>query len=177
MQRVTTIDEQAGPSPATRISANTKRATMAVYAAMTMMGVIAAASYKGYIASGPELILVVLGTSSSIVIAHAWAAVVAHRLVKSHRFTREEIVDEFTLAGAFFAPSAIVVALVVIFAASSISFADLILIVEIVLIATLFVVGLIGSRRAGASWIRSVFWATADAMIGVLILSAKLLLG
>jgi hypothetical protein len=47
----------------------------------------------------------------------------------------------------------------------------------IMLIAVLFVVGVIGARREGRSWLLSVWIGLLDASIGMAILLAKVLFG
>ena len=56
--------------------------TMAIYAAITLLGVTAAASWKGLFVEGSEFVVIIIATALTVAVAHVWATVAAHRLVR-----------------------------------------------------------------------------------------------
>lgn len=153
------------------------RTTLVVYAAITLLGVIAAGSWKKFVTDEPELIVTTIGASIAVVIAHAWSSIMAHRLVHRSMMTRKQMLAELEVAASFFIITGIAVAAVLTGQTLDWEFDDTVTFTEVVLIASLFTVGLFGSRASGASWGRSLAWGLLDAAVGVAIVVTKLLLG
>ena len=153
------------------------RTTLVVYAAITLLGVIAAGSWKKFVTDEPELIVTTVGASIGVVIAHAWSSIMAHRLVHRSMMTRKQMLAELEVAASFFIVTGIAVAAIVTGQAFDWEFDDTVAFTEVVLIASLFTVGLFGSRASGARWGRSLAWGLLDAAVGVAIVATKLLLG
>ena len=152
-----------------------QRASLTVYGAMTLLGIVEAATIKNVADTAAALTIVIVTGSVSIVIAHAWAAVIAHRVVDGHRFTRDEVVAELWFAASFLIATGI--ALLAILA--SLPFGDFYTTVQFTLIAMLallFVVGVAGALRSGAGWTRALGWGLLDVGVGVLIVALKDLL-
>ena len=57
------------------------RVMVAIYATITLLGVIAAASWKETAEDEVELIAIILGASAAVSLAHLWAAIMAEQLV------------------------------------------------------------------------------------------------
>ncbi|MFM9134590.1 MAG: hypothetical protein ACKOT0_04020 [bacterium] len=151
--------------------------TMAIYAAITLLGVIAAASWKGLFVDYPELVVLVIGTTITVAVAHLWANVAAHRLVDQRPMSSPQRWKEFRVTLSVFVVG--ILALVALALSWTIS-DDLETSVRWtigMLILVLFVVGLVGSRRRGATWPRAVGWGCVDASIGVAVLIAKIVAG
>ncbi len=165
------------PHSATTSRIRLADATLAIYTSITLLGVIAAASWKGLLSDERELFVVIVGTSITLAVAHAWAAVAAHRLVHSTALTADERRQE--LRG--------MAVILVVGAAASTTFGISALVIDnldqsvqltlLVLIVVLFLVGIVGSRRRGDSWPRAVGWGVADASIGLAVFALKVLVG
>lgn len=151
--------------------------TAAIYMAITLLGVIAAASWKGLFADFAELVVIIIGTTVTVAVAHAWANVASHRLLHRTRMTKQEKIEELQSAGC--------IVIVGIFASATLAEAwwitdDLNGAVRMtigILIAILFALGVIGARRGGAPWGRALGWGLADASIGIVVLVLKVTLG
>ena len=149
-----------------------QRASLTVYGAMTLLGIVEAATIKNVADTAAALTIVIVTGSVSIVIAHAWAAVIAHRVVDGHRFTRDEVVAELWFAASFLIATGIAIL-------ASLPFGDFYTTVQFTLIAMLallFVVGVTGALRSGAGWTRALGWGLLDVGVGVLIVALKDLL-
>jgi Na+-driven multidrug efflux pump len=155
-----------------------ERTALVMYGSMTLLGVLDAASYKNVVTTHVGLTLLVVVTSLSLVIAHAWSTVVARRLIRREKPNREAVVNQMWLAGALLAPAAFV--LVVI--ATSLPFDEhetnddvvsTIVNAQYALLIAIFVMGTLGARRAGLSWPRTLMWGLIDVGIGVLIVLLK----
>ena len=70
--------------PSVEVPARQKLAetTIAIYAAITLLGVVAAASWKGLFVEGSEFVVIIIATAFTVAVAHVWATVAAHRLVR-----------------------------------------------------------------------------------------------
>jgi hypothetical protein len=161
--------------PATAALARQKLAetTMAIYAAITLLGVVAAASWKGIFADELELIVIIIATTFTVAVAHVWAAAAAHRVVASAPLSREEWRE---------ALSVMVVgglAIAAFLGANLLGFelAGSVVATLLMLIAVLFVVGVVGGRREQRSWPRSLAIGLLDSSIGIVVLLAKVTLG
>lgn len=167
----------AADSEASATRRQLTEATLAIYTSITLLGVIAAASWKGLFASEPELLVIIIGTSVTLAVAHVWASIAAHRFVNRTRLTREERRQELRGMVAILAVGA---AATVTFGLSSLAADSLNTSVQLtlgVLVGVLFIVGVVGSRRRGDSVVRAVGWGLADASIGIVALVIKVVLG
>jgi hypothetical protein len=142
---------------------------------MTLLGIVEAATIKGVAETAIALIIVIVTGSVSIVIAHAWAQVIAHRVVDGRQFTRDEIVAEVWFAASFLISTAIALIAILV----SLPIGDFGVTVQFTLVAMLgllFVVGVTGALRSGATWVRALGWGLLDVGVGVLIVLLKDLL-
>lgn len=171
-----TAPTQADP-PAQAHEHGVVRTTLVVYAAITLLGVIAAGSWKKFVTDEPELMVTTVGASIAVVVAHAWSSIMAHRLVHRSMMSRKQMLAELEVAASFFIITGIAVAAIMTGQAFDWEFDDTVVFTECVLIASLFTVGLFGSRASGAGWGRSLAWGLLDAAVGVAIVVTKLLLG
>lgn len=154
-----------------------ERVAIMVYAAITLLGVIAASSLKQFATDEPELIAAAVGASLAVALAHGWAAIMAHRLVHRSMMSRKEILAQVAIAGNLLAVTAIAVGTIAGGQVIGLEFPETVLLVQSVLIALLFLIGFFGSRWAGASWTRALGWGVLDAGIGIGILLVKILVG
>ncbi|MFM7598442.1 MAG: hypothetical protein ACKO70_08755 [Actinomycetota bacterium] len=152
-------------------------ATLAIYAAITLLGVIAAASWKGLFADEKELFVIIIGTAVTLAVGHGWSAVAAHRLVYSTKLTPSERRLEVRGMAVILAVGGAATATFGISALVSDSLEHEVQLTLLVLIAVLFVVGLVGSRRRGDAWPRAIGWGLIDASIGIAIFELKVLVG
>lgn len=152
-------------------------ATLAIYASITLLGVIAAASWKGLISDERELFVIIVGTSITLAVAHAWAAVAAHRLVHSTALSADERRQELRGMAVILAVGAAASTAFGISALVSDNLDQSVQLTLLVLIVVLFLVGIVGSRRRGDSWPRAVGWGVADASIGLAVFALKVLVG
>lgn len=154
------------------------RTSLAVYATITLLGVTAAASWKKFVTDEPELIVTLVGASLAVVIAHAWSSVMAQRLVHGTRLSRRQVTTEIVVSLSFFIATGIAIAAIVLGqVVLDLEFVDTVLLTELVLVGALFVLGMLGARRAGTGWWRALAWGAVDASIGVVIMVLKLVLG
>ncbi len=154
-----------------------ERVAIMVYAAITLLGVIAASSLKQFVTDEPELIAAAVGASLAVALAHGWSAIMAHRLVHRSMMSRDELLAQVAIAGNLLAVTAIAVGTIAGGEIIGLEFRETVLLVQLVLIALLFLIGFFGSRWAGATWMRAFGWGLLDAGIGVGILLVKLLVG
>jgi len=151
------------------------RAALAVYGALTLLAITEAATIKNVVDDARSLSIVLITGSVSVVIAHAWATVVGHRLVRRRRFTREEVVEELWFAGSFLVSTAVALTAIVLSLPSD-DFATTVTFTVAALLGMLFVVGVVGALRSGTGWLRAIGWGVLDIGVGVLIVLVKDLL-
>ncbi len=147
--------------------------TMAIYAAITLLGVVAAASWKGIFADNLELI----ATTVTVAVAHVWAAAAAHRVVASAPLSRAEWREEGRLALSVMVVGGLAIAAFLGAQLLSFELAGSVVATLLMLIAVLFVVGVVGGRREQRSWARSLAIGLLDSSIGIAILLAKVTFG
>ena len=165
--------------PATAAQARQKLAetTMAIYAAITLLGVVAAASWKGIFADELELIVIIIATTFTVAVAHVWAAAAAPRVVASAPLSREEWREEGRLALSVMVVGGLAIAAFLGANLLGFELAGSVVATLLMLIAVLFVVGVVGGRREQRSWPRSLAIGLLDSSIGIVVLLAKVTLG
>ena len=155
-----------------------ERTALVIYGSLTLLGVLDAATYKNVVTTHFALALLVVVTSLSLVIAHAWSTMVARRLIRREKPTRDVLIKELWLAGAILAPMALVLAVI----ATTLPFEEVetnetvvatIVNAQYALLVGIFFMGTIGARRAGLSWPRTFAWGLIDVGVGVLIVLLK----
>lgn len=151
--------------------------TLAIYAAITLLGVIAAASWKGLFVDEAELTVIIIATTVTVAVAHLWASVAAHRLVHRKPPSRDEWGEELRNAAAVFVVGGLAIGAFLISGIFGEDLAGTVVATLLMLIAVLFVVGLVGARREGRSWLRAVWIGLLDASIGIAVLLAKVIFG
>lgn len=151
--------------------------TLAIYAAITLLGVIAAASWKGLFVDDAELTVIIIATTVTVAVAHLWASVAAHRLVHRKPPSRAEWREELRNAAAILVVGGLAIAAFIISGMFGLDLTGEVFVTLIMLIAVLFVVGLIGARREGRSWLVALWIGLLDASIGMAVLLAKVIFG
>jgi hypothetical protein len=151
--------------------------TLAIYAAITLLGVIAAASWKGLFVDDAELTVIIIATTVTVAVAHLWASVAAHRLVHRKPPSRAEWREELRNAAAILVVGGLAIAAFIISGMFGLGLTGEVFVTLIMLIAVLFVVGLIGARREGRSWLVALWIGLLDASIGIAVLLAKVIFG
>lgn len=154
-----------------------ERVAIMVYAAITILGVVAASSLKQFVNSEGELIAAAVGASLAVALAHAWSTVMGHRLVHHEMMSRRELWVQVRISGNLLAVMMLTVATIVVSQASGAPFDTTVWITQGMLVLLLFLVGLVGARWSGATWAKSLAWGVADALIGIGILLIKVLVG
>ena len=149
-----------------------ERTALTIYGAMTLLGVLEASTTKAVVDSTIAVIILIIATSLAIVIAHAWSTVVAHRLVDGEELSSPRVGNELWFAGSFLIPAILAVATVLI-AGLFTDHSWSIFIAQGVLLVFLFVAGVMGSRRGGASWARALTWGLIDVGVGLAIVLIK----
>ena len=150
------------------------RVTVAIYAALTLLGVIAAASWKETADDEIEMAAIIGGTSLAISLAHLWAAIMAEQLVHGHLPDRDTWRKEATVAGGFLGIAAIAVVSLAVTSAAGISFDWVVNLTMAVLIGLLLAAGITGARWSGADWGRALLWGLLDAAMGLVLLILKI---
>jgi len=153
------------------------RAAMAVYCLITLLGVVSAATSKSVADNSFELGVIIFGTTLTLMIAHAWATVVAHRLVQGHRLDRAQILTEFRHDLAFLVTGLFGLATLAVATLLTDDYARQVDNEQTMLVLALVVVGVVGGRRSGASWPRAIGWGLLDGAVGLFIVALKLTLG
>lgn len=149
-----------------------------VYALLTLLGVVSAASWKNRIAGDDlELAAMILGTAVSIAVAHAWATVMAHRVVNGSRLTVAEVREEFGHAWPFLVAAAVPLGVLLVARLGSDNYDSAVDLAQAAMVLAVLGVGLVGSRRAGASWPRALLWGLADAAVGLAMVALKIFSG
>ena len=151
--------------------------TMAIYAAITLLGVIAAASWKGIFVDEIELVVIIIATTVTVAVAHLWAAAAAHRLVKRTPLSRAEWQEEGRLLLSVLAVGGLAVAAFLFAQLIGFELAGSVAATLLMLVAVLFVVGVVGGRREQRAWVPSLGLGLIDASIGIVILLVKVTFG
>jgi len=151
--------------------------TMAIYAAITLLGVIAAASWKGLFVDELELIVIIIATTVTVAVAHVWAAAAAHRLVASAPLSRAEWLEEGRLFVSVLIIGGLAIAAFLVANLTDLELAGSVTATLLMLVAVLFVVGVVGGRREQRSWPKSLGLGLVDASIGIVILVVKVTFG
>jgi uncharacterized membrane protein len=151
--------------------------TMAIYAAITLLGVIAAASWKGLFVDELELVVIIIATTVTVAVAHVWAAAAAHRLVASSPLSRAEWKEEGRLALSVLVVGGLAIAAFLVANLTDLELAGSVTATLLMLVAVLFVVGVVGGRREQRSWVKSLGLGLVDASIGLVVLLVKVTLG
>lgn len=151
--------------------------TMAIYAAITLLGVVAAASWKGLFVDESELIVIIIATTVTVAVAHVWAAAAAHRVVASAPLSRGEWHEEGRLALSVLVVGGLAIAAFLGAQLIGLQLAGAVAATLLMLVAVLFVVGVVGGRREQRSWPRSLAIGLLDSSIGIAILLAKVTFG
>ncbi|MBM3687100.1 MAG: hypothetical protein FJW85_08895 [Actinobacteria bacterium] len=151
--------------------------TMAIYAAITLLGVIAAASWKGLFVDELELIVIIIATTVTVAVAHVWAAAAAHRLVASAPLSRAEWLEEGRLFVSVLIIGGLAIAAFFFAQIIGLQLAGSVAATLLMLVAVLFVVGVVGGRREQRTWARSLGLGLIDASIGIVILVVKVTFG
>ena len=172
------MSEEVETDVASDTTESVERTALVIYGSMTLLGVLDAATYKNVVTTHFALTLLVVVTSVSLVIAHAWSTVVARRLIRREKPNREVVLKEMTFAASLLAP----MVLVLIVIATGLPFVenetndDIVATIgsaQNALLVGIFLMGTIGARRAGLSWPRTLVWGLVDVGVGVLIVLLK----
>ncbi len=151
--------------------------TLAIYTAITLLGVIAAASWKGLFVDEAELTVIIIATTVTVAVAHLWASVAAHRLVHRKPPSRAEWQKELRNGAAVLVVGGLAIAAFLIPGMFGTDLAGEVFTTLLMLIAVLFVVGVVGARREGRTWLVAIWIGLLDASIGIAILLVKVILG
>lgn len=151
--------------------------TMAIYAAITLLGVIAAASWKGIFVDELELVVIIIATTVTVAVAHLWAAAAAHRLVERRPLSREDWREEGRLFVSVLIIGGLAIAAFFFAQIIGLQLAGSVAATLLMLVAVLFVVGVVGGRREQRTWARSLGLGLIDASIGIVILVVKVTFG
>ena len=151
--------------------------TMAIYAAITLLGVIAAASWKGIFVDEVELVVIIIATTVTVAVAHLWAAAAAHRLVAGSPLTREDWREEGRLFLSVLLVGGLSVGAFLFAQIIGLELAGSVAMTLLMLVAVLVVVGVVGGRREQRTWPRSLSLGLIDASIGIVILLVKVTFG
>ena len=151
--------------------------TMAIYAAITLLGVIAAASWKGIVVDEVELVVIIIATTVTVAVAHVWASAAAHRLVAGAPLSRDDWREEGRLFLSVLLVGGLAVGAFLFAQLIGLELAGSVAATLLMLVAVLFVVGVVGGRREQRTWARSLGLGLIDASIGVVILLVKVIFG
>ena len=151
--------------------------TMAIYAAITLLGVIAAASWKGIFVDEIELVVIIIATTVTVAVAHLWASAAAHRLVARSPLSRNDWREEGRLFLSVLIIGGLAVAAFLFAQLIGLQLAGSVAVTLLMLVAVLFVVGVVGGRREQRTWPRSLSLGLIDASIGIVILLVKVTFG
>lgn len=150
---------------------------LAIYMAITLLGIIAAASWKNLFADYAELVVLIIGGTITVTVAHAWATVSAHRLAHQRALTSSERREELRGSCALLAVGLFAIVTLTVSHTVTDSLAESVLLTLLVLVAVLFAVGVVGARLSGKGWWRSLGWGLIDASIGIAVLVVKVVFG
>lgn len=151
--------------------------TMAIYVAITLLGVIAAASWKGIFVDEVELVVIIIATTVTVAVAHVWASAAAHRLVAGAPLSRDEWREEGRLFLSVLLVGGLAIAAFLSAQLIGLELAGSVAATLLMLVAVLFVVGVVGGRREQRTWARSLGLGLIDASIGIVILLVKVIFG
>jgi uncharacterized membrane protein len=152
-----------------------KQVELTVYGTMALLGVVAAALAKNVVETAGQLVFTIITATLALVISHAWAGVVAHRLVHQTRVTRVVAVRELWFAATVVTPAVAAIAVIVVTAPAE-DFAFTATMVQLTLMAMLFAIGFFAAHRAGARLVKALAWASLDLAVGIFIVLLKDLL-
>ena len=90
---------------------------------------------------------------------------------------RKQLWAQVRIAGNLLAVTVLTVATILLSMATGAPYEATVWVTQGMLVLLLFLVGLLGARWSGASWIKALAWGVADALIGIGILLVKVLVG
>lgn len=153
------------------------RMTITMYASITLLAVLGAATGKGYVETAVELGIVAFGTSLGLCIAHFWASFRAEVLTRQEDPFTRLIRHELLISALAFVPAILVAIVMALGSAFDQSFAVASTLALLSLVALLFVAAAGGARALGRSWAVCVGYGAASAALGFLGMGVKVLVG
>lgn len=151
--------------------------TIILYSAITILGVMAAATVKGYLDNSWDLSLLIVGSAMALAVAHAWATVLAEVMVGGHHPNRDLIWEEGKLALLALLPAGVVVAVLFLMDLTAASFEVDVTVSMLAAVVILSLVGYLGSDRRGLGRWTSLKWGSASALVGLVSVLVKVVFG
>ena len=171
------MSETAHAATPDETAARYSEVVAAIYTAITLLGVISAASWKGLFSAYNEIFVIIIGTTITVAIAHLWAGIAAHRLIYQSRLTPAQRRHEIRNALAIMAVGVIAALVLMQSWIITDSLESAVRYTLGALVLVIITIGVVGSRLRGAGWLKSLGWGLIDASIGIVALLAKVLLG
>lgn len=153
------------------------RATIVIYSVITLMGVMAAASAKAYVDNSWELAILVLSSALALSLAHAWAGVLAQMLEHGRTLGKALILAELKFSALALGPAILSAICLLIFSLLMDDFEREVTFVLLVQVAVLFWAGESSARRKRLGGWTSFRWGMASAVVGLLIVTLKVVFG
>lgn len=175
--------EQPGDSPAEVMDPtgeavdHIQTTTIIIYSAITLLGVMAAATAKDYVDNAWDLSVLVIGSAAALAVAHAWAGVLAQLMVRHEHLDRRLITAEVKFSALALVPAALVVLDLLILSALIDSFDLEVTLAMLTLVALLFLAGYISASRMSLSVWTCLKWGTASGVVGLLVVLVKVAFG
>ncbi len=155
------------PRSATRVSA-------VVYASLTLLGVASASAAKGYLETTDDFAFVVLVSAAGLVVAHFWAAVMAHRMVSADRLDRQWWWSEVVASSVMFVPGLLMTGLAWFAFLLTDDFESSVTWGMVGLLVVLFgFTWIAGLQEPGSRW-APLWWALGTTVVGGLMIVFKL---
>jgi hypothetical protein len=163
--------------PTGDVTVQIQTTTILIYSAITLLGVMAAATAKDYVDDSWDLSVLVVGSAAALAVAHAWAGVLAHVMVRHEGLGRSLIIAEVKFSGLAFLPAALVVADLLVMSLVVDSFDLEVTLAMLTLVALLFLAGYISASRMSLSGWICLKWGLASAVVGLLVVLVKVAFG
>ena len=147
--------------------------TLVIYSSLTVFAVVAASTWKGAVKESGELILLTVASALSVAVAHGWAGLIEHRAEHSQSRLSLSVREVSRHAFALLFPAALACAAILLSTLLDGSFEAAVQASLLLLTACFSIASGSLARRGGMSWPRSVGWAVAGMLVGVVLVLLK----
>lgn len=151
--------------------------SLSIYATLTLIGVVEAATWKNALDTAAEVALLVLGSCTAVALAHGWSGLVAGQARLRVRAGSRAVLLSLAHVSATFVPAVAVWLVLAAGSLAGLSFETLVGLVLLVLAIMLTGASGWSAHRAGSGFGRSLLWAAGALGIAVLLIEIKTQLG
>lgn len=147
--------------------------TLVIYSSLTIFAVVAASTWKGTVGQAGELILLIVASALSVAVAHGWAGLIEHRAQHSQGSLSLSVREVAGHVLALLVPAALACAAILMSTFIDDTFEAAVRAALLLLTACFSIASGSLARSGGMSWSRSLAWAVASMLVGVVLVLLK----